>query len=119
MPLYCQAAPAQSADDFSSALSSAIRMTSDGSAPAVSCAAVHFAVSSAIFWSSMAARDRRCCILSGVACPAAPDMVQQLWSSSSIMSASIMSPPVRRVSGRLKAGARRLFRSRRSSACAA
>jgi len=78
VPLYWRAAPTQSADDFSSAASSTIRTTSPRSWPAARCAAAQDAVSPAICPSSTLARDSRCCILYGAACPAAPAMVQQL-----------------------------------------
>ena len=39
VPLYCGAAPAQSEDDFSSAVSSTMSITSSSSWPAVRCAA--------------------------------------------------------------------------------
>ena len=83
VPLYWRAAPAQSAEDFSSAVSSTISTTSSSSWPAVRCAAAQSAAASSSCRSSTRARDSRCCIRYGLACPAASASVQQLWSSSS------------------------------------
>ena len=78
VPLYWRAAPAQSADDFSSAVSSTISTTSSSSWPAVRCPAAQSAAVSSICCSSQRARDSRCCIRYGLACPAASASVQQL-----------------------------------------
>ena len=76
VPLYWRDAPAQSADDFASAVSSTIRTASPMSParwPAAQAAAV-----SSICPSSQRARDSRCCIRCGPGCPAASAIVQQL-----------------------------------------
>jgi hypothetical protein len=76
VPLYWRDAPAQSADDFASAVSSTIRTASPLSParwPAAQAAAV-----SSICPSSQRARDSRCCIRCGPGCPAASAIVQQL-----------------------------------------
>jgi len=74
VPLYWRAAPAQSAEDFSSAVSSAISTAS----PSSRWLTAHAAAMSRICWSSQTARDSRCYSRCGPRCPAASAMVQQL-----------------------------------------
>jgi hypothetical protein len=66
------------AADFSSAVSSTISTTSSSSWPAVRCPAAQSAPASSICRSSTRARDSRCCMRYGLACPAASASVQQL-----------------------------------------
>ena len=118
VPLYWRAAPAQlpRTSRRRSRPRSAPRRPRPGlrkGAPAAQSAAA-----SSICWSSQRARDSRCCIRYGLACPAASASVQQLRSSSSDSRPCTMSRQVSRVSRRAKHGATRAIRSSSRSACA-
>src|SRR6202007_1132122 len=83
VPLYWCDAPAQLSEDFSSAVSSTISTASAPSWPAERRPTAQPAEGPSSRGSAQRARDSRCCIRYGQACPAASASVQQLRSSSS------------------------------------